>query len=1138
MTGGRTIIRQVHIGEPRDRRVNALAESVNGNLCVGCDQAHAVDVRALVNPRVAHNLDSGRRATAVLALQRTHGNAYVNRMLGVGKARRAAGAGLVDGVCKPPRSLPLIRRQPVAGVPVCQSVPGLPDALVGNLDLLVGGTDPAGRQQAVDSLVNYLIMQGQIDPFLIENGRVRYDPSLSDEGHTQQWYEKMPNGDTKALPSTVRVGPPAFSSVAWLYTVILHEYEHARQFAILQSVPGGQANREVDAYLSSIEMAQMSGLGPEEVSELWQRLNEWWPELDDTTKEVYQARYNAAENYVVGLVGHEQGAASVMRRQAVGPRPLVADFTVTAIEAERGAGGVLPDSLRRRAEHALGADFSGVRIHTDDRSDTLCQALQAQAFTTGSDIFFGKSEFRPDTESGSRLLAHELTHVVQQASGSLTSAEPVVSDPSDSFERDANRVAEEVSISADRETEEPLTAIGQPTVAGISAPSGAVVARQAAPEAPTSAIPAASTSAIPATPPTPLGEAPSTEAAAAVAEERYNLTIGNDVLENVTRAQAIRVLRRHYQRIEGWTEAEAGSHKRLKDICAEQWIVASIADNLGGVVMPGLEIWNLPRSLLTAAKSDLDAGDVKKSVDSISKAEEAYVACHRIFYHYKEGHISGAETAVTALKVTAIAGAVAATVATGGIAAGGAAPTLGIAAGTAKLGLAGVSTTVGVTAGAYGMTQEAATQTGEQLVGTRESFDLLAILRRGAVDAVTGFVGALTGGALSGLLKSTFGSYLRNVGDNVLLEMGLTRDAFLTNSQRFLADFLGGVGVAPLTTAVAAVVNRLLGGEKLPDTPGEFVDRVVQEMVRGGAIQLFLGGFMHAYGVRPPQAVSAAAPRGPTTPSGAVPLEYAPTLEAPTVGATRPGAGPGPTTTLPAPPFELAPTIKMPAMEGAQPPSPPRLPTTEPPLSSRLPTTEPPFPAEQTGPPAPGRARTPIPGEPLSLAQRIDDVAQAQRLRDQFVLEGRPVRQLMRPEAVREEWNRVLGQRGDPPPAFIDSRGQLMCDFGRLGPVPEQVLLGRATQRPRPAGAAQAGEGRVVQPINDVTQARQLRDQYGLEGRQYIESYKSAYYAEDYHLGGGIGDPPPAYINDRGVLVYDANRVGPMPESLLGRRPR
>lgn len=1097
-----------------------------------------IEARALFRSRFSPAANLNRKSEVVLGLQRNYGNAYVSRVLGVGKGRPPAAAALVDGVCRSSRSVPVIQRQPMAGVPVCQSVPGLPDTLVASLDVLVGAADPTGRQQAVDSIVRYLVLQGEIDPSLIENGRVRYDPSLSDEGHTQQWYEKTPGGDTRVLPSTVRVGPPAFSSVAWLYTVILHEYEHARQFEILQSVPGGQANREVDAYLRSIEMAQLSGLGPQEVSELWQRVNEWWPELDDATKELYQARYDAAETYVIGLVGYERGAASVIRRQAAGPRPLVADFTVTAIEAERGAGSVLPEGLRRQAERALGTDFSGVRIHADDRSDALCQSLQAEAFTTGSDIFFAKDGFRPETESGSRLLTHELTHVVQQASGLLTSAEPIVSDPSDSFERDAERVAEEVSISAHWETEEPSTAIGWPTVAAVSAPTGAVVTRQAAPEVPTSAIPTAATSAIPAAPPAPSGEAPTTEAAAAVAEERYNLTIGKDVLENVTKAQAITVLRRHYQRIEGWTEAEAGSHKRLKDICAEQWIVASIADNLGGVVMPGLEIWNLPRSLLAAAKSDLDAGDVKKSVDSISRAEEAYVACHRIFYNYKEGHIAGAETAVTALKVTAVAGAVAATVATGGIAAGGAAPTLGIAAGTAKLGLVGVSTTVGVTAGAYGMTQEAATQTGEQIVGMRESFDLLAILRRGAVEAVTGFVGALTGGALSGLLKSTFSSYLRNIGDDLLLEMGLTRDAFLTSSQRFVADFLGGVGVAPLTTAVGAVVNRLVGGEKLPDTPGEFVDRVVQEMVRGGVIQLFLGGFMHTYGVRPPQAGGAAAPRGPTVPSGAVPLEYAPTLEAPAGGAARPGVGSGPTTTLPAPPFELAPTIKMPPMEGARPPSRPGLPTTEPPFSTRLPTTEPPIPAEQVGLPAPGRARAPVPGEPLSLAQRIDDVAQAQRLRDQFVLEGRPVRQLMRPEAVREEWNRVLGQRGDPPPAFIDSRGQLMCDFGRLGPIPEQVLLGRATQRPGPAGAAQAGEGRVVQPINDVTQARQLRDQYGREGRQYIESYKSAYYAEDYHLGGGVGDPPPAYIDDRGVLVYDANRVGPMPESLLGRRPR
>ena len=446
-----------------------------------------------------------------------------------------------------------------------------------------------------------------------------------------------------------------------------------------------------------------------------------------------------------------------------------------------------------------------------------------------------------------------------------------------------------------------------------------------------------------------VAEAPpgaSLAAPAPEAEKRYNLTIGSDVLENVTRQQAIRVLQRHYHRIRGWTEAEEGGHKRLKGIREEHWIVGAISDNLGGVTMPPLEMWALPYSLLEAAKADLDAGEVERSVQSLTRAEEAYVACHRLYYQYREGTISGAETAVIALKAVAVAGAVAATVATGGLAAGGAAPTLGIAAGTFKLGLVGVSTTVGVAAGGYGMTQELAGQVGEKAVGTRGEFDLLAILRRGAVDAVTGLVGALTGGALSNVLKRAFGSYLANVGDDVLKELGqqmglggpMPRDFFLTSSQRFLADFLGGAGAAPLTTAVAAIVNKVTGGEKPPKTPGEFVDRVVEEMVRGGIVQIFLGAFVHYYGGTggAKRGGSTGAAQESTTTLREPPLEYAPTLEAPAMGGGRaPSAEPGPaalSTTKPIPP-ELAPTEGKPLSTTK--PIPTELAPTERPLSEQ-----------------------------------------------------------------------------------------------------------------------------------------------------------------------------------------------------------
>lgn len=84
------------------------------------------------------------------------------------------------------------------------------------------------------------------------------------------------------------------------------------------------------------------------------------------------------------------------------------------IEAQRGGGSPLPETTQSRFEGALGYDFSSVRVHTGSQSDRLSREVSARAFTTGSDIFFGEGEYKPETSDGQELLGHELTHVVQQ----------------------------------------------------------------------------------------------------------------------------------------------------------------------------------------------------------------------------------------------------------------------------------------------------------------------------------------------------------------------------------------------------------------------------------------------------------------------------------------------------------------------------------------------------------------------------------------------------------------------------------------------------------------------------------------------------------------------------------------------------
>jgi hypothetical protein len=85
-----------------------------------------------------------------------------------------------------------------------------------------------------------------------------------------------------------------------------------------------------------------------------------------------------------------------------------------SIQQARGSGQPLADSVREPMEQAFGADFSSVKVHTDAQSDQLNQSIQAKAFTTGQDIFFRQGAYEPGSRGGQELIAHELTHVVQQ----------------------------------------------------------------------------------------------------------------------------------------------------------------------------------------------------------------------------------------------------------------------------------------------------------------------------------------------------------------------------------------------------------------------------------------------------------------------------------------------------------------------------------------------------------------------------------------------------------------------------------------------------------------------------------------------------------------------------------------------------
>lgn len=86
-------------------------------------------------------------------------------------------------------------------------------------------------------------------------------------------------------------------------------------------------------------------------------------------------------------------------------------------EAPGGVGERLRDAARRPMERSLGHSFDKVRVHADTQAAEEARKKDAKAFTIGRDIYFGAGEYKPGTDEGRQLLAHELTHTVQQTDG-------------------------------------------------------------------------------------------------------------------------------------------------------------------------------------------------------------------------------------------------------------------------------------------------------------------------------------------------------------------------------------------------------------------------------------------------------------------------------------------------------------------------------------------------------------------------------------------------------------------------------------------------------------------------------------------------------------------------------------------------
>lgn len=110
---------------------------------------------------------------------------------------------------------------------------------------------------------------------------------------------------------------------------------------------------------------------------------------------------------------------SLQAKETPGANPAVSAKTEASIRGMQGGGQPLDAETRAFMEPRFGHDFSQVRVHADSHAGATAQSVSARAFTVGPDIAFAPGEYQPGSTSGKQLLAHELTHVIQQAGSSI-----------------------------------------------------------------------------------------------------------------------------------------------------------------------------------------------------------------------------------------------------------------------------------------------------------------------------------------------------------------------------------------------------------------------------------------------------------------------------------------------------------------------------------------------------------------------------------------------------------------------------------------------------------------------------------------------------------------------------------------------
>ena len=297
-------------------------------------------------------------------------------------------------------------------------------------------------------------------------------------------------------------------------------------------------------------------------------------------------------------------------------------------------GRPLDRATRSFMEQRFSHDFNRVRVHDDGQAAESARTMSARAYTVGQDIAFAPGRYAPHSPAGRRLLAHELTHTIQQrgiqrSTGGISM--PLASE-NQRYEQEADRAAAAIGTSA---TLPALSRAGLPTLQ-LDGPT-------------------------------------------------YNIRLmyppdHSEWHAGLSLVDALRVLTHFANLVDQKLTGSSEGHADLQAIHDDQYIVSSISDlagarNLselfeGGRPIPSTAIWTTPRMYLIQGRNAIRDGDVNRAARLLQQAAGATRAAVRRLNEYRNDTDTGAERAIFVLEVAQVAGAIAATFVTGGAASG------------------------------------------------------------------------------------------------------------------------------------------------------------------------------------------------------------------------------------------------------------------------------------------------------------------------------------------------------------------------------------------------------------------------------------------------------------------------------------